>query len=39
MSARALAVVRRLVKGEQVDQAESGLSPSEWRDLQTLLEI
>ena len=39
LSAKALAVVRRLLKGEQVDQAESGLSPREWRDLQSLLDL
>ena len=37
--AKALAVVRRMLKGETVDQAESGLSPREWRDLQALLEL
>ncbi|MDH3662002.1 MAG: FAD-dependent thymidylate synthase [Alphaproteobacteria bacterium] len=39
LSGKALAVVRRLLKGEKVDQAESGLSPREWRDLQTLLDL
>ncbi len=39
LSAKALAVVRRMLKGEQVDQAESGLSPREWRDLQSLLDV
>ncbi|MGI9434144.1 MAG: FAD-dependent thymidylate synthase [Geminicoccaceae bacterium] len=39
LSAKALAVLRRLVKGERVDQAESDLSPREWRDLQTLLDL
>ncbi len=33
LSAPALAVVRRLLAGEPVDQAESGLSPREWREL------
>ncbi len=37
LSGKALAVLRRLVKGEKVDQAESGLSPREWRDLQSLM--
>ena len=39
LSAKALAVVRRLLKGEKIEQAESGLSPREWRDLQNLLEL
>ncbi len=39
LSAKALAVLRRLVKGEKVEQADSGLSPREWRDLQALLEV
>ncbi|MGI9507183.1 MAG: FAD-dependent thymidylate synthase, partial [Geminicoccaceae bacterium] len=39
LSAKALAVLRRLVKGEKVEQASSGLSPREWRDLQALLEV
>jgi thymidylate synthase (FAD) len=33
LSAPALLVVRRLLAGEPVDQAESGLSPREWREL------
>ena len=39
LSAKALAVLRRLVKGEKVEQASSGLSPREWRDLQALLDM
>ena len=39
LSGKALAVVRRLLKGEKIEQAESGLSPREWRDLQNLLEL
>jgi len=39
LSAKALAVVRRLLKGEKVEQAESGLSPREWRDMQALLDM
>ncbi len=39
LSAKALAVVRRLLKGEKVEQANSGLSPREWRDLQALLDL
>lgn len=38
LSGKALDVVRRMIKGEQVDQAASGLSPREWRDLQALLD-
>lgn len=37
ISATGLAVVRRLIAGEQVDQAGSGLSPREWRELMTVL--
>ena len=37
LSARALAVVRRLVAGGEVDREESGLSPREWRELMALL--
>ncbi len=39
LSAKSLAVLRRLVKGEKVEQAESGLSPREWRDLRALLDL
>ena len=38
LSAKALAVVRRLLKGEPVEQADSGLSAREWRELQAVLE-
>jgi thymidylate synthase (FAD) len=37
LSAKALAVVRRLLAGQSVAQAESGLSAREWRELQALL--
>jgi thymidylate synthase (FAD) len=37
LSAKALAVVRRLVAGEDVNQADSGLGKREWRELMTLL--
>ncbi len=37
ISATGLAVVRRLLAGEAVDQASSGLSPREWRELMALL--
>jgi thymidylate synthase (FAD) len=39
LSGKALAVVRRMLKGEPLDQVESGLSPREWRDLQSLLDL
>ncbi len=39
LSAKALAVVRRRLKGEPVEPADSGLSPREWRELATLLEL
>jgi thymidylate synthase (FAD) len=37
ISATSLAVIRRLIGGEQVDQPSSGLSPREWRELMALL--
>ena len=37
ISATGLAVIRRLLAGEQVDQAASGLSPREWRELMAAL--
>jgi thymidylate synthase (FAD) len=37
LSAGGLAVVRRLLSGEAVDQASSGLSPLEWRELMASL--
>jgi thymidylate synthase (FAD) len=37
VSATGLAVVRRLVAGERVDQPSSGLSPREWRELMAVL--
>ena len=39
LSAKALAVVRRLLKGQPVEQADSGLSAREWRELMALLEL
>ncbi len=38
MSSKALAVVRRMLAGEAVDQAGSGLSAREWRELMTVLQ-
>jgi thymidylate synthase (FAD) len=37
ISATGLSVIRRMMGGEQVDQASSGLSPREWRELMALL--
>jgi thymidylate synthase (FAD) len=37
ISATGLAVVRRLLAGERVDQPSSGLSPREWRELMAVL--
>jgi len=37
ISATALAVIRRLLAGEEVDQPSSGLSPREWRELMALI--
>ncbi len=39
LSAEGLAVVRRRLRGETVRREESGLSPREWRELMTLLEV
>ena len=37
ISATAVAVIRRMLAGEQVDQPSSGLSPREWRELMAVL--
>src|SRR5712692_9921287 len=37
LSATGLAVIRRMLAGETVDQASSGLSPREWRELMATL--
>jgi thymidylate synthase (FAD) len=37
LSAKGLAVVRRMIAGETVDQKQSGLSPGEWRELMAVL--
>jgi thymidylate synthase (FAD) len=37
LSAAGLAVVKRLIRGEQVTQTGSGLSPREWRELMATL--
>jgi thymidylate synthase (FAD) len=37
ISATGLAVIRRVLAGEPVDQPSSGLSPREWRELMALL--
>ena len=37
ISATALAVLRRMLEGEKVDQPSSGLSPREWRELMAVL--
>jgi thymidylate synthase (FAD) len=37
LSSKGLEVVRRLVRGEQVEQADSGMSPGEWRELMETL--
>ena len=38
LSASGLAVVRRLLAGEKVEQETSGLAPREWRELMALLD-
>jgi thymidylate synthase (FAD) len=37
LSSKALAVVRRMLRGETVEQTDSGLTPREWRELEALL--
>jgi thymidylate synthase (FAD) len=37
ISATGLAVIRRMLAGEQLDQKASGLSPREWRELMAVL--
>ena len=37
ISATGLAVIRRMLAGEAVDQASSGLSAREWRELMAVL--
>jgi thymidylate synthase (FAD) len=37
LSATGLAIIRRLLAGEPVDQPSSGLSPREWRELMVVL--
>src|SRR5262252_4056651 len=38
ISATGLAVIRRLLAGEHLDQPSSGLSPREWRELMAILD-
>ena len=38
LSAKGLAVVQRMIRGEKVEQADSGMSPGEWRELMEILE-
>jgi thymidylate synthase (FAD) len=38
LSAKGLAAVRRLVRGEQVERESTGMSPGEWRELMETLE-
>jgi thymidylate synthase (FAD) len=37
ISATGLAVIRRMIEGERVDQRSSGLLAREWRELMTIL--
>jgi thymidylate synthase (FAD) len=39
LSAAALTVIRRLVRGEAVRQEDSGLNPREWRELMATLDL
>jgi thymidylate synthase (FAD) len=38
LSAKGLAIVRRLLRGEQVNRESTGMSPGEWRELMETLE-
>jgi thymidylate synthase (FAD) len=38
LSAKGLAVVQRMIRGEKVEQPDSGMSPGEWRELMEILE-
>ena len=38
LSAAGLDIVKRMLAGEQVEQASSGLAPREWRELMAMLE-
>ncbi len=38
LSQKGMAVVKRMIAGETVDQASSGIGPREWRELMELLE-
>jgi thymidylate synthase (FAD) len=39
LSAKGLSVVKALLKGQTVDQASSGMSPREWRELNQILDM
>jgi thymidylate synthase (FAD) len=39
ISSGGLAVIRRMLANEKVDQPSSGLSPREWRDLMATLGV
>lgn len=39
LSAKGLMVVKALLKGELIDQASSGMSPREWRELHQMLDL
>jgi thymidylate synthase (FAD) len=39
LSAKGLSVVKALLKGKTVDQASSGMSPREWRELNQILDM
>ena len=38
LSAKGLAAVQRMLRGEAVDQRSSGMSPGEWRELMATLQ-
>jgi thymidylate synthase (FAD) len=39
LSAKGIGTIRRMLKGEVVEQEGSGLSPREWRELRALLHL
>lgn len=39
LSAKGLAVVKALLKGQHMDQVSSGMSPREWRELHEMLDL
>ena len=38
LSAKAMQVIKAKLKGQEIDQTSSGMSPREWRELMEVLE-